>query len=134
MPRTNTLAPKVRALLAGRTFVHLATRMADGSPQVSPVWVETDGDLIVVNSAVGRVKDRNIRRDPRVALSATDPDDPYQAVMIRGRVARITEKGAEEGIDRLARKYLGTDRYEWRRPGEVRVAYYIQPETVATLR
>lgn len=133
MPRTRVLAPAVRKLLAAKTFVHLATTMADGSPQVSPVWVETEGDLILVNSAAGRIKDRNIRRDPRVALSATDPDNPYQAVMIRGRVVRITEEGAEEGIDRLARKYLGGDRYEWRRPGEVRVLYYIQPETVATL-
>ena len=133
MPRTDILAPEIREFLAARTFVHLATRMADGSPQVSPVWVETDGDLIVVNSATGRVKDRNIRNDPRVALSATHPDDPYRVVMIRGRVVKISEEGAEDGIDRLARKYLGTDRYEWRRPGEVRVLYHIQPETVATL-
>lgn len=133
MPRTDTLAPEVRDFLARRTFAHLATRMPDGGPQVSPVWVETDGDLIVVNSATGRLKDRNIRSDPRVALSATHPDDPYRALMIRGRVVRVTEEGAEEGIDRLARKYLDSDRYEWRRPGEVRVAYYIRPETVRTL-
>lgn len=133
MPRTHVLAPKVRELLAERAFVHLATLMEDGSPQVSPVWVETAGDTIVVNSAVGRVKDRNIRRDPRVALSAVHPSDPYQAVMIRGRVIAITEEGGEEGIDRLARKYLGTDRYEWRRPGEVRVVYTIAPDTVTTL-
>ncbi len=133
MPRTDSLAPEIRELFAAKAFAHLATRMEDGSPQVSPVWVETDGDLIVVNSAAGRLKDRNIRRDPRVAVSATHPDDPYRAVMIRGRVVRITEEGAEGGIDRLARKYLGGERYEWRRPGEVRVLYYIQPETVATL-
>ena len=133
MPRTNTLAPEVREFLATRCYVHLATLMADGSPQVSPVWAETDGDLIVVNSAAGRVKDRNIKRDARVALSATHPDDPFKAVMIRGRVVKVTEEGAEDGIDRLARKYIGGERYEWRRPGEVRVAYYIQPETVKTL-
>ena len=97
------------------------------------MWVETDGDLIIVNSAAGRVKDKNIRRDARVALSATHPDDPFRALMIRGRVVKVTEEGAEEGIDRLARKYIGSDRYEWRRPGEVRVVYYIQPETVKTL-
>jgi PPOX class probable F420-dependent enzyme len=133
MPRTNTLAPEVREFLATRCYVHLATLMADGSPQVSPVWAETDGDLIVVNSAAGRVKDRNIKRDARVALSATHPDDPFKALMIRGRVVKVTEEGAEDGIDRLARKYIGGERYEWRRPGEVRVAYYIQPETVKTL-
>ena len=133
MPRTNTLSPEVRDFLATRCYVHLATLMADGSPQVSPVWAETDGDLIVVNSAAGRVKDKNIKRDARVALSATHPDDPFRALMIRGRVVKVTEEGAEDGIDRLARKYIGGERYEWRRPGEVRVAYYIQPETVKTL-
>jgi len=133
MPRTNTLSPEVREFLATRCYVHLATLMADGSPQVSPVWAETDGGLIVVNSAAGRVKDRNIKRDARVALSATHPDDPFKALMIRGRVVKVTEDGAEDGIDRLARKYIGGERYEWRRPGEVRVAYYIQPETVKTL-
>ena len=133
MPRTNTLSPEVREFLATRCYVHLATLMADGSPQVSPVWAETDGDLIVVNSAAGRVKDKNIKRDARVALSATHPDDPFRALMIRGRVVKVTEDGAEDGIDRLARKYIGGERYEWRRPGEVRVAYYIQPETVKTL-
>ncbi len=133
MPKTDVLSPEVRAFLAAKTFIHLATRMPDGGPQVSPVWVETDGDLILVNSAVGRIKDRNIRADQRVALSAVHPDDPYRALMIRGRVVRITEEGGEEGIDRLARKYVGTDRYQWRRPGEVRVVYHIQPETVATM-
>ncbi|MYF78264.1 MAG: PPOX class F420-dependent oxidoreductase [Acidobacteria bacterium] len=133
MPRTDTLSPEVREFLATRCYVHLATLMADGSPQVSPVWAETDGDLIVVNSAAGRVKDRNIKRDARVALSATHPEDPFKALMIRGRVVKVTEEGAEDGIDRLARKYIGGERYEWRRPGEVRVAYYIQPETVKTL-
>lgn len=133
MPKTNTLSSDVREFLATRCYVHLATLMADGSPQVSPVWVETEGDLLVVNSAAGRVKDQNIRRDSRVAVSATHPDDPFRALMIRGRVVKVTEEGAEEGIDRLARKYIGSDRYEWRRPGEVRVAYYIEPETVATI-
>lgn len=133
MPRTNTLSREVRDFLATRCYVHLATLMADGSPQVSPVWAETDGDLIVVNSAAGRVKDHNIKRDARVALSATHPEDPFKALMIRGRVVKVTEDGADDGIDRLARKYIGGERYEWRRPGEVRVAYYIQPETVKTL-
>ena len=133
MPAAETLTPEVRGFLKSRTFVHLATVMPDGSPQVSPVWVELDGDCIVVNSAVGRVKDRNIRADARVALSACHPDDPYRAVMIRGRVVEVTEEGAEDGIDRLARKYLGSDRYEWRRPGEARVIYRIQPETVTTI-
>ena len=77
-------------ILAKQAFAHLCTLMPDGSPQASPVWVDTDGDLVVVNSAAGRVKDRNMRRDGRVALSLTDPENPYRAIMLRGKVADIT--------------------------------------------
>lgn len=122
-----------RDILEKKSFVHLATLMPDGSPQVSPVWVELEGDRIVVNSAKGRVKDRNIRADPRVALSATDPDNPYRSLMIRGRVVEITEDGADAHIDKLAKKYLDVDEYPFRRPGEIRVKYYIEPEHVATM-
>ena len=106
--------------------------MPDGSPQASPVWVDMDGEKIVVNSAKGRLKDRNMRADPRVAVSVTDPDDPYRSVMIRGRVVKITEEGADEHIDKMAKKYLGQDKYPYRTPDEVRVLYYIEPERVAT--
>jgi PPOX class probable F420-dependent enzyme len=116
-----------------QTFVHLATRMSDGSPQVSPVWVDVDGDYILVNSAKGRLKDRNIRAEERVALSATDPDNPYRAIMIRGRVVKITEEGADDHIDKMAKKYLGKDRYPFRAADEVRVLYYIEPLKVATM-
>jgi PPOX class probable F420-dependent enzyme len=120
-------------ILTKKSFVHLATKMSDGSPQVSPVWAEFDGDHIVVNSAKGRLKDRNIRADERVALSATDPDNPYRSIMIRGRVTKITEEGADEHIDRLAKKYLNEDKYPFRTPDEVRVKYYIEPIKVATM-
>jgi PPOX class probable F420-dependent enzyme len=120
-------------ILHKKTFVHLATRMPDGSPQVTPVWIDSEGDLILVNSAEGRVKDKNMRADPRVALSATDPDNPYRALMIRGRVVKITEEGAEDHIDKMAKKYLGVDRYPFRRQGEKRLLYYIEPVKVATM-
>jgi len=116
-----------------KAFVHLATRMSDGSPQSSPVWVDTEGEHIVVNSAKGRLKDRNIRSDPRVALSVTDPDNPYRALMVRGKVVKITEDGAEGHIDKMAQKYLGQDEYPYRTPGEIRVLYYIEPTKVATM-
>ena len=106
--------------------------MPDGSPQVSPVWIDIEGDLILINSAEGRIKDKNIRADPRVALSATDPDNPYRALMIQGRVVKITEDGADDHIDKMARKYLGEDRYPWR-AGEKRVLYYVEPVKVATM-
>ena len=120
-------------ILEKKSFVHLATKMRDGSPQVSPVWVEYDGKYIVVNSAKGRLKDRNMRADDRVALSATDPDNPYRALMVRGRITKITEDGADEHIDSLAKKYLNEDKYPFRNPEEVRVKYYIEPVKVATM-
>ena len=122
-----------RDILDKKAFVHLATKMSDGSPQVSPVWVERDGDVIIVNSAKGRLKDRNMRADDRVALSATDPDNPYRSIMIRGKVVKITEEGADEHIDKLAKKYLNEDKYPFRTPDEVRVKYYIEPLKVATM-
>jgi PPOX class probable F420-dependent enzyme len=117
-----------RDLLDKKVFANLATLMPDGSPQVTPVWFDFDGTHILVNSARGRAKDRNMRRDPRVALALADPANPYHYLEIRGRVVEITEKGADEHIDELAKKYLGLDRYPNRRPGEVRVIYRIEPE------
>ena len=104
--------------------------MPDGSPQVTPVWAGYEGYRIVVNSAEGRVKPRNVRNDSRVALAATDPDNPYEAVIVRGHVDEITHEGADEHIDAMAKKYLDEDEYPFRQPGEQRVKIYIQPEVV----
>jgi PPOX class probable F420-dependent enzyme len=120
-------------LLHKKAFAHLATLMPDGSPQVTPVWFDWDGTHVRVNSALGRVKDRNMRRDPRVALSMQDPDNPYRYLEIRGRVVEITMEGAEEHIDSLAHKYLGHERYQWRAPGERRVMYKILPVKCTTM-
>ncbi len=122
-----------RDILDKKTLVHLATTGKDGGPQVSPVWIDREGDLLVVNSARGRVKDRNMKSRARVALSATDPDNPYRALMIQGRVVKITEDGADAHIDKMAKKYLGQDKYPFRSPTEVRVKYYIEPLKVATM-
>ncbi len=111
-----------------KAFAQLATLMPDGSPQVSPVWFEYDGQNILINSAKGRVKDKNIRRDPRVGLDILDPDNPYRHLSIRGRVVEITENGADAHIDKLTKKYLGQDTYPYRGKGEVRVIYKIVPE------
>ncbi len=124
---------KYRDLFEKRAFAHLATIMADGTPQVTPVWCDFDGVHVCVNSAKGRVKDRNMRRDGRVALALMDPDNPYRYVAIRGRVVEITEHGADAHIDALAKKYLGKDTYPHRRPGEVRVIYKIRPEGVSAM-
>ncbi len=127
---TTRLPEKAKEILSKQTFVHLATLMPDGSPQVTPVWVDYEGDRLVVNTAEGRVKPRNMRDDPRVALSATDPDNPYEAVIVRGRVSELTHEGADEHIDAMAKKYLGEDEYPFRQPGEQRVKVYIEPEVV----
>lgn len=110
-----------------KAFAHLATVMPDGSPQVTPVWFDYDGTHIIINSARGRVKDRNLRRNPNVALAISDPNNPYRYLQIRGRVVEITEEGADAMIDRLCFKYTGQPVYPWRRPGEQRVTYKILP-------
>jgi PPOX class probable F420-dependent enzyme len=108
----------------------LATVMPDGSPQLTPVWFDFDGKRLRVNTARGRVKERNMRAGSPVALMIVDPDNPYRYVQVRGRVALATESGADEHIDSLAKKYLGKDRYPFRAPGEVRVRYEIEPLSI----
>jgi PPOX class probable F420-dependent enzyme len=111
-----------------KAFAQLATLMPDGSPHVAPVWFEYDGKHIVINTAKGRVKDVNMRRDPRVGIDVVDPDNPYRHLSIRGRVVDITETGADDHIDKLTKKYIGQDKYPYRGPAEVRVIYRIEPE------
>jgi PPOX class probable F420-dependent enzyme len=117
-------------LFSKKAFGSLATLNADGTPQVTPIWVDREGDFILFNSARGRRKDKNVRRDPRVAIAIADPDNPYRYMEIRGRVVEITEQGADDHINRLAKKYLGVDVYPYRQADEVRVKYKMQPEHV----
>jgi PPOX class probable F420-dependent enzyme len=125
--------PKYQDLLRDdrKVVANLGTVMPDGSPHVTPIWFDYDGKFLRVNSAKGRVKDRNMRRNPAVALSLVDPDNAYRHLAVRGRVVEITEQGADAHIDRLAKKYLGQDRYPYRRQGEVRVTYKIAPDRFA---
>ena len=127
-----TIPEQFKDLFTKVAFAHLATLIADGSPQVTPVWVDYDGAYVRVNSAKGRVKDKNMRRDRRVALSIQDPDNPYRYLAIQGDIVEITEEGADAHIDALAKKYLGKERYPFRSPGEVRVIYKIRPNKVST--
>ena len=124
----STIPENYLDLFEKRAFANLATLMPDGSPQVTPVWVDYDGTYLLVNTARGRQKDRNMQRDPRVALSIMDPDDPYRYLQIRGTVAESTTEGGDDHIDKMAYKYLGKNRYPNRRPGEVRVIYKILPD------
>ncbi|HMI87980.1 MAG TPA: PPOX class F420-dependent oxidoreductase [Polyangiaceae bacterium] len=114
-------------LFTKKAFGNLATLMPDGSPQVTPVWIDYDGSHVIINSARGRQKDKNMQRNAKVALSILDPDNPYRYLEIRGKVDAITEEGADAHIDKMAQKYMGKDKYPWRRPEEVRVLYKILP-------
>ena len=113
-------------------FAHISTLNADGSPQVTPVWIDFDGTHVVFNTAKGRVKAKNLAREPRVALSIADPDNPYRYLGIQGRVVEITEAGGDAHIDKLAKKYLGKDSYPFRAPGEVRLIVKVAPDKVHT--
>lgn len=124
---------KYMDLFKKKAFGNLGTLMPDGSPQVTPVWIDYDGKHVIFNSALGRVKDKNIRRDPRVSISVVDPDNPYRHLDIRGKVVEITQNGADDSINKLSQKYLGNPVYPYRQPGEVRVLYKVQPEKVGVM-
>ncbi len=128
-----TIPESYRDLFTKKAFAHLGTVMPDGSPQVTPVWCDFDGTYIRVNTAKGRVKDRNMRHNKKIAVTVTDPDNPYRYLAVRGEVEEITEQGADAHIDLLAKKYLGKDKYPFRQPGEVRVLYKIRPEKISTM-
>ena len=126
-----TLTPRDKEIFEGTNLAHLVTLMPDGSPQASPVWVNLEDELILINSSEGRVKTNNVRRDPRVAISIVDDSEPYGGVvMVRGSVKEVTTDGADAHIDSLAKKYLGKDEYPWRQPDEQRVIFKIVPDQV----
>jgi PPOX class probable F420-dependent enzyme len=122
-----------RALLQGKNFASLATAMADGAPQVSIVWIDVDGDTILVNTAEGRTKTENMRRDPRVAVCMFAADDPYHQLMVRGHVSEFVHEGADAHIDFLAKKYTGADVYGGHRPDQQRVIVRIAVDGVARM-
>jgi PPOX class probable F420-dependent enzyme len=133
MSNTKVPASYMDIMSQKKSYAHLATLMPDGTPQVTPVWFDMAGDRVRVNTARGRIKDRNMQNNAAVALSVTDPDNPYRHVAIRGRIANITETGADAHIDSLAKKYLDKDKYPFAKPGEVRVIYEIEPTSVSTV-
>jgi PPOX class probable F420-dependent enzyme len=118
-------------LFEGVHFAHVATVNEDGSPQVTPVWVDHEGDTVLINTARGRVKDRNLRRDPRVSISIIDAEKPYQPLTVKGRAVELTEEGADEHIDKLAKRYLDEDVYPFRAEGEIRILVRIEADKVS---
>ena len=121
-----------RDIFEGKNFAHIATLMKDGSPQVTPVWIDVDGDTVIFNTAEGRAKARNLDRDGRVAIAVQDLDNPYRYIQIRGVVESKTTEGADAHIDKLAKKYTGADRYAGHDPAQTRVIYRIRPERIQT--
>src|SRR5262249_10577356 len=125
------LPEHVRTLFEGSNFWHVATVNPDGSPQSTPMWVMIRDGKIVLNTALGRRKQRNIERDTRVALSLTDPGNVYSSIQVQGRVVdTITGDQAEADIDSLSEKYTGKTPYPWRSPGEQRVTFLVEPAKV----
>jgi len=125
-----TLPDDVRALITEPIFFHAATINPDGSPQVSVVWADLEGDRFVFSTAEGRVKPRNLRRDPRIAISFTVPDNSYRNIVLYGRAVEIENRGTDL-IDRMAGKYTNSDRYQWSRPGEVRVDVAVEIDRIS---
>ena len=121
----------VAKIIKKKNFAFLGTLMKDGSPQVSPVWIDiTDNNTILINTANGRIKHKNVSRDPRVSISLIDDENPYSMVSIRGQVVEQTSDGADEHIDKLAKKYLNADRYPGHSPNIKRIILKIRPEKV----
>jgi PPOX class probable F420-dependent enzyme len=125
------LSDRDRRIIDAPNFASVATLLPDGSPHVSTIWIDRDGDDVVFNTAEGRVKTGNVRRDGRVAISVFDLEEPYEQVVIRGTVVDVTTEGADEHIDLLAKKYVGADSYPWRDPGEQRVIVRVRPDHVS---
>ena len=120
----------VSELFIGKTFAHMATIMPDGLPQVTPVWIDREGEFLLVVSYKGRVKDRNIRRNPKVGLEISDPENPYLFVSVQGEVVEIREAGAEAQLDKLSLRHLGEEKYPWGKPDLIPVLYVIKPVRV----
>jgi PPOX class probable F420-dependent enzyme len=123
--------PSVRSLFENKNFAFVATSMKDGSPQITPTWVDVEDNFILINTALGRLKQKNLKRDPRIALSVADNNNPYEMVTVRGEVVeQVTGEDAEIHIDKLAKKYIDKDKYPGRAPGEKRVLLKIKPTKV----
>jgi PPOX class probable F420-dependent enzyme len=124
------LPDSVKKLIETKTYANIATLMPDGTPQVTQTWIDHEGDIILINTVEGSQKSRNVRRNPKVGLDIVDPTNPYYMAVVRGKVIDVTFDGAEEHIDKMAKKYTGTEKYEMRRPGMRRLLIKIEPTHV----
>ena len=130
MTDNDIISPDVEKLLQDKNLAFVATLMKDGSPQITPTWVDLVDDMIIVNTAEGRIKQRNVSRDPRIAISIVDRNNPYNMVTIRGKVIEQTNLDADKHIDKMAKKYLGVEKYPFGMPGEKRILLKIIPQKI----
>ena len=124
---------KAETLLNGKNLVFLATSMSDGSPQVTPVWGDFEDSHIRINTAEGRLKHKNILRDPRVAVSVVDSVNPLDMTSIRGKVVEIIPDYDYKHANHLTKRYMGKENYPFKRPGEKRIILKIEPEKIFVL-
>lgn len=117
-----------RDLVTGRSFAHVATIGPDGEPQSTPVWIDSDGERIRFSQTTDRQKLQNVQRDPRIALSMIDLENPYRYLEVRGRVVDVSDDEGKAFIDSMAKKYLGQDTYPYHQPGDHRVVVTVEPE------
>jgi PPOX class probable F420-dependent enzyme len=123
-----TIPENYRDILEGKSFAHVATIGPKGEPQNNPVWFDWDGQHLKFSQTKTRQKYRNLKREPRVAISIVDPANPYRYIEIRGRVVRVDEDPNFAFIDKMAKKYIGQEKYPWHQPGDERVVVVVEPE------
>jgi PPOX class probable F420-dependent enzyme len=124
------LTERAMNLIDGKNFAYLATILPDGSPHVTPMWIDREGDMVLMNTAKGRIKLRNLARDPRVAITVVDSNNPYDRIIILGSVINQTEQAAEAHIDKLAKKYTNAKKYQKASPSEQRIILKIEPSRI----
>jgi PPOX class probable F420-dependent enzyme len=124
-----TLPQSVKKIMQDKAYGHVVTVGPDGKPQVTMVWMDVDGDEVLFNTAEGRLKPRNLRRDPRVTIAVQDRNDPQSHMVFHGK-ATVTEAGADQHIDKLAKRFLGADKYPFRRPGEKRLLVRVKVDRI----
>ena len=123
------LPQSVKKIMQDKAYGHVVTFNADGKPQVTMVWMDADGDEVTFNTAEGRLKPKNLRRDPRVIVTVQDRNDPQSYMVFHGK-ATVTEAGADAHIDKLAQRFLGVDKYPFRRPGEKRLVVRVKVDRI----
>lgn len=130
--QTDITQPPIKNLFEDKNLAFVATIMKNGFPQITPTWIDIQGNEILINTALGRVKQRNVTRDPRIAISLVDRNNPYHMVTLRGEVIdQIAGEEADSHIDKMSKKYLDKDKYPFRAPGEKRVILKVKPTRVA---